>query len=250
MQIRHAQMTVFEDGARQQFEAELLDHARSFAPELAEVAGESKLRTVVAAAVERGSDHGFSDRGPVRLFLEMLLSLGWGFDTDPLLPWAAAALGDTSDQHRRAERLYSASRDYYSLVAGQNDEYTVAALRRAIQLTAGHLRNMSGAIDQRIQGLLRSVYPEKYAYAGKAAVAGLLSLAGDTAAGYGVTDDTGRAIIAGTLFSFGHQVFSDPLYAWVSACMDSPGSGEERTSKLHRLLNGYFERMISVLEGA
>jgi hypothetical protein len=246
MQIRSEQMLVFEDAALRKWTEDMVEHAREFAPQHTAAAGEENVRLAVRSVIQRTQQYGFTDRGPCRLFLELVLSFGSGFDTDPLLPWAASTLQLDLDQHRRAARLHAASKEYFLFVHGENDEFAVAALRRALTVTEDSLVSAPESIDARIAKLLQSTYPEKYAYCGPAIIDAFLEASGETASRHGITTGPGRAILTGVLFAFGSQADSDPLYPWIGQALE--GSGQERAAKLHDRLKVYLERMIPVLE--
>ena len=54
-----------------------------------------------------GWRHGFTNRGPLRFYLELMCVHGWFFDEDPQNPWASVTLNTASldDQMARSERL-------------------------------------------------------------------------------------------------------------------------------------------------
>ena len=82
------QMDAFALSIRQRFEKEMVDHLHTFAPPRCELAGLEAVTQLVSLGIDRAHAWGFTKRGPVRLYLEMLMLFGWGFDEDPLFPWA------------------------------------------------------------------------------------------------------------------------------------------------------------------
>ena len=87
LQIREEQMTVFEQGrpaAVRGRDGAFI--ARTFAPELCEVIGEEQLRVALRQAMARAAGYGFTYRGPIRLFIELMFLCGSAFDTDPQYP--------------------------------------------------------------------------------------------------------------------------------------------------------------------
>jgi len=94
--IRDQQMQVFKDNAKKQFEAETIRHISRFAPKQYEILGEKTIGQIVRKGVERAEKHGFTNRGPVRFFVELMFMLGSDFDTDPQYPWVAEILGGSN----------------------------------------------------------------------------------------------------------------------------------------------------------
>ncbi len=89
-----SQMAVLQGAAQRQFEAEMLSHLRRFSPKTFAMAGEPGVRTTIQTGIQRAHGYGLSFRGPVRLYLELMMMLGSAFDTDPQYPWASQVLQD------------------------------------------------------------------------------------------------------------------------------------------------------------
>jgi len=250
MKIRSAQMAVFEANARRNFEQEMYEHVREFSPELARAAGDKNVVTVIAMAIDRAERYGLTNRGPVRLYLEMMLTFGSNFDTDPALAWAGRTLSDQlTDQKTRAERLHSLAQDYLARVAGPNDELTVAALRRVRSVSPESFEAATGPFDERMLRLLRTVYPEKCAFVGQAALDALFLEGKSISTDLGLTKEIAKALVIGTMFAFGHGVTSDPLYPWVGETLrDERIEGPNtRANRLYRKFTLYVDHMIDCL---
>jgi hypothetical protein len=104
--IRDQQMQVFAESARRQFEAEMILHLSKFAPSRFETLGEKAVGETVSLGIERAEKHAFTNRGPVRFYIELMLLLGDDFDTDSRYAWAAEALADpeTAEQMSQADQ--------------------------------------------------------------------------------------------------------------------------------------------------
>src|SRR3954454_24480566 len=90
--IRSEQFDVFEQAALSHFEDDMVRHLREFAPAHAKGVGDAGLRRVIRVGIERAKSYGYSLRGPVRFYIELMIQFGSDFDTDPLLPWAGEHL--------------------------------------------------------------------------------------------------------------------------------------------------------------
>jgi hypothetical protein len=209
------------------------------------------VRQVVRQGVTRAEAYGFTNRGPIRFYLELMFTLGSRFDTDPQLPWAQAILTDktAADQMLRADALYRASADYLDEVLGPRNEHAVKALER---LSATRLEeyDLAGddALGRALSGM-RAVYPRKSERVGEA-VLRLIALRGFALAdAHQLSSSYGRALMVALTFGFGHRVVEDPLYPWVAATLAdaSIGGPEERCRKLHKRVKTYVERMIEHL---
>ena len=86
--IRPEQMKVFEDVAMRRFEDEMVEHVKSNAirARLCKVLGDEQLRVAIRQTITRAGKFGFTNRGPIRLYIELAFLFGSDFDTDPQYP--------------------------------------------------------------------------------------------------------------------------------------------------------------------
>src|ERR1700683_5167065 len=162
MIIREQQMQALSRYMEQNFQRQLVEEMREFAPWHARVLGESGVWGCVQFAMSRAARYGFTNRGPVRLYLQMIFLLGAEFHSDPLLPWAGETLADptTSDQNDRASALYKKLTFYLERVTGPNKEYARNAVARADAEFARGLDG-DGESSSAIFEKMQRVYPEK-----------------------------------------------------------------------------------------
>src|SRR5215469_1145632 len=118
-------MEVFRRAARRAFEDEMVTHLTEFSPPLIKTLGEEQLRNAIDFGIVRAASHGLTYRGPVRLYLELMLLFGSYFDDDPQYPWAGEILSshDAASQMERADRLYQRTIEYRKITAGPEDIY-------------------------------------------------------------------------------------------------------------------------------
>ena len=250
MQIRESQIEALRASAGQQFEAEMVEHLATFAPELATVAGQPAVESAVRSGIENAKNYQFTNRGPVQLYLELMCSFGAGFDSDPQYPWARAALEDPKypDQTRRASLLYRASMTYFDQVAGPNDIHARAALENArrAEMLEDH---SSGPVPEKILAGFKACYPQKYSYVGEPALRSLISGAIDVSNKLGIRSDRHRALIAVVLFAFGHNAWNDPLYPWIGGALNDPlvADPEDRADRLRIRLRTYAGAILRTL---
>ena len=100
--IRQAQMEAFRRAALLAFENQMVVHSKDFAPKLCRTIDDTQLREALRRAMDRAGGHGLTNRGPIRLFIELTFHFGSTFDTDPQYPWAAEVLHADDDQMRHA----------------------------------------------------------------------------------------------------------------------------------------------------
>ena len=128
--IRNEKMKAVGNSALRTFETDMLAHLAEFSPPLFKAVKADRMRQVIRFGITQARGHGITFRGPVRLYLELMLLFGSHFDSDPQYPWAIEILNDQdgTNQMQRAKNLYRRTRDYREKVGGPRDAYTLAAL--------------------------------------------------------------------------------------------------------------------------
>lgn len=251
--IRGPQLEAFRLAALRAFEDEMLDHLRRFSPSHCQGIGEESVRRVIRLGIERAATHGFTLRGPVRLYIELMFLFGSHFDTDPQLPPAARALlqdGAGEEQMTRADALHRLTLEYNERVAGPGNSYARRALQsfRAVTtapLPFGEENLVGGLVD-----LMWTVYPERCAYVGEDTLRVLIDEAQTAARHHALTGVRGVTLCCLMMFELGHGVLDDPLYPWVSRTLDdsADASADERTVRLEHKTVTYLDLILRRLK--
>jgi hypothetical protein len=253
LEIRDAQMTAFEAAALKNFEDKMVAHLKQFSPQHCEVIGELGVRFVIRLGMGRARTYGFTNQGPVRFYLELMFMFGSDFDTDPLLPWVAQILNDTTiaDQMVRADRIYGQLLDYVEKVAGPENAYVEEALRRASGQRFENLPVPAGDFDNEIIARLKTNYPEKCEYVGEPALRKLIPLGLALANKHSVSSNAGKVFLIGLMFAQGHGFASDPQLPWVQATLKNPAISDpnKRIERLHSKVMTYLRHVLASFEG-
>jgi hypothetical protein len=243
--IRKEQMQAFEQAAMGRFEEEMAAHSREFSPRLCEVVGDDQVRLAVRDAIGRCRGHGFTSRGPIRLFIEMAFLFGRAFDTDPQYAWASRILRTKSDQMLRAERLYEGILAYQDKVPDPDP----AVLHKALE----GLSDRAGKFDaptptQFVEAMLREMArlaPEKAAHAGQDGLADLTLEGCAVASKNDLATPNGKALMGMLMFTFGHDFVGDPLHLWARKVLENnlPVDPAGRTMTLEKEACSFLRRM-------
>jgi hypothetical protein len=248
MIIRDAQMAAFEEYSVRAFEDEMVAHASSFAPELSRIVGADAMREVVRVGLERGRSYGFFNRGPLRLYIELMLAFGSDFDTDPQLRWANPILAKTAshDEMLRATQLHQAMEEYLYDVGGPKNVFAAEALQRVKAIRFEAITERKDA-SRAIHEALSAAYPQKYAYVGEEVVSQLIQSASASAGELTLPPAVGIGTITGLMFGFGHGVLNDRLYPWVRRTLEDPlvTSALDKLQRLETKVRMYIDAMLS-----
>jgi hypothetical protein len=252
LEIRDEQMAVFEQAALKNFEGEMVEHVKEFTPKHCEVLGERAVRTVVRLGIERAKEYGFTNRGPVRFYIELMFMFGSYFDTDPLILWATEILNDPAivDQMVRAERLYEKLTDYVEKVAGPDNEFVKEALHRASQQRLEDLSVRAENFENEMIVRLAANYPQKCNYVGEPALRKLILLGLALANKHSVSKNTGKVLLIGLMFAQGHGFATDPQLPWIERTLTNPAITDpnKRIERLYSKTMTYLRHVLASLE--
>jgi len=252
VKVRREQHETLARALRDRFEREMLAHLREFSPRHCEVIGDDGVLAVIRQGIDAAEPYGFVQRGPVRLYLEMMFMLGSEFDSDPQYPWAREALTDEAffDPMDRAEALHQRLRQYLTEVAGPDHRYTLRALRRIHELERQDVLRDGEALEDSGLRLTESCYPEKHAYVGPEALRELIKEAKAVAVDHDLALPDGAGVLLALMYAMGHGVANDPLVPWVGKTLRDPAE-KGRRGRLDRLESKsrlYLKRVLDHVE--
>jgi hypothetical protein len=214
--IRQDQIRVFREYHLQKFEDEMVEHSKVFAPPLCEIIGDEQVRVAVHAAMRKASSYGFSNRGPIRLFVEMMFLCGSDFDTDPQYAAVGEVLRSTADQMVRAEKIHLGYLEYLEKVSGPDAIDVRKALKDLSVFARKPLTFSSDNLESGLLSEMTQIFPQKVRYVGETGLQALIREATDEAAGYRFFATRHVALLVVLMFAFGRGCTDDPLYPWIS----------------------------------
>lgn len=247
--IRAEQMNVFKEVALRSFKNEMLNHLREFSPPWFKAVGEEQMREVIHFGIERAATHGFTFRGSVRLYLELMLVFGSYFDADPQYPWGAEILTHpaSDSQMHRAELLFEKAMDYQQNVVGIDNIYHIDFLRNIVLLfqqpltisTDNFLPNMLRVID--------SLYSQKAAYVGREGLESLIRKAMGEAHRQRFSTVRGTVLVSVLMLAFSHGCVIDPLYPWIAQTLkdETLPDPDTKASQLEKNAMTWFEQVLA-----
>jgi hypothetical protein len=213
--IRPAQMQAFRAREILRFESEMIEHSRLFNPRLCEVLGEEQLGVAVREQIQAAARHGFSNRGPIRLCVELMFLFGSHFAEDPQYPQLAEILRSEHQEMSRAQDLHEWANDYLDIVHGRDNINVYRALGLLQKLAGEPFEPVSDAGGAIVAELTR-VFPEKCEYLGAEAVGRLTEAGLREARDLGFFAPRQQVLIVALMFAFGAGCTRDPLYPWIS----------------------------------
>jgi hypothetical protein len=248
--IRPQQMAAFEEAMLLRFEDEMVVHSKEFSPKLTEVIGDEQVRIAVRRCIRRAGEYGFTLRGPIRLYIEMMFLYGSGFDSDPQYPWAARILRSQEEQMQRAESIYEEILRYQENVSGTDGVNTTKALQRLANMARSDLQLTSDDFTVRMRHDMHLTFPEKARYVGEDALIVLIRDGTALAQKHRFPSPRGEMLLTTLMFAFGHGCTDDPLYPWISNTLadEKITDPDLRARRLEGKARTWLEHVIAKLQ--
>lgn len=253
MLIRAAQVKVFEDAAFDDFVAELCRHSKEYSPDLIGTLTDEQLDAAVRKGIDRAKVYGFTNRGPIRFFIEMMIAFGAGFDSDPQYPWAEEILAkhEETEQMALSEELFQAAIPAFEKVFGEDALHSNNALRAMMGKLRTGINFKRENFKQDMLRLLKEIHPIKCKEVGDD---NLMKLIRDGIARgndrYGFRNARSMALMVMLKFALGHKFDTDPFHPWISATLkrEFKESPDELAEELERRALPWFEAVLKKAE--
>jgi hypothetical protein len=214
--IRAEQMKIFEQASRRRFEDEMVAHSKAFSPRLCEVLGDEPLRAALRPAIARAEDYGFTNRGPIRLFIELMFLCGSAFDTDPQYAAAGQFLRASGDQMHRAQQIHEWHSVYLEQVSGPGAVNVHKALNEVLTFARLPLTIAPENLTEALLWEMTRIFPSKAAFVGEAGLIAIIDESMIEARRYRFEGVRPEVLLAVLKFAFGHGCTDDPLYPWIA----------------------------------
>ena len=249
MIVSHALIRALEHDALQRFVQEMVVHCQEFSPRLCKTVTVEELQAAVRQGLERAESHGFTQRGPTRLYLDLMIVLGGGFDTDPQFPWAQQILSSVASQNQmqRADALHARVGEYLARIDGEYNSYTKTALRTLQRLCNQGLDFRDEQLDLNLRLLMEQVHPRKVAESGTPMVSRLIAESRLKASErYQFRSARAMALMAVLAFAFGHDFDSDPFLPWIARTLKraDPGNPDAASVRLESRARTWLDAVL------
>jgi hypothetical protein len=249
MVIRRDQMQALEVVSEAAYVESAVAYFERYDPVTAASAGRAQLQAAARLGLASARRYGLSSGPALQLYLELMATLGSGFDSDPQYEWLNPFLEPRKDMGGigRSRLIHFHVSAYLERARGPAGEFAKAALRRALDALPG-LSTLDRAADEQAFGLLSWLHPERLEFVDSGAQAKLHEAARQAATGAGLLMAQASNVMLLLMFLFGHQVISDPLQSWVNDALLGPGSSEDRFQQLAQSARRRVETDLVYLE--
>jgi TPR repeat protein len=228
---------------RSVFEDQMVTHSRTFSPRLCQVLGDAQLRMAVRQAMIRAEGYGFTCRGPIRSYVELIFLFGSDFDSDPQYPGLRRILQSSEDQMLRAEWLYQEILDYQRQVSGPEAVNLQRALQAVLEATRGPWRRETDEFVAEAVRAAAVIYPEKARHLGDACLEQLAQGAAAEAKKHGFASLDQQFLLVALMYFLGHGCTRDPLYPWIGRALTI--APQERATRLQNKATTWLSHVLA-----
>jgi hypothetical protein len=249
--IRREQAEELRKLPLQVFEDEMVAHLADFSPPLFNVIKEDQMRVAVRFGIERAGECGFTLRGPIRLYLELMLLFGSHFDNDPQYPWAGEIVHDDSGvEMERAERLHRQTIEYQEKVSGADGVNTRQALGELATLGKNSVAVSAASLVEDIYREMNRVFPQKAKFIGEAGLKTLINEGRAAAEKHNFRSAREQTLMVVLMYAFGHGCSADPLYPWISRTLNDTRIQEPalRAKRLEKKALNWLDHVLVMLD--
>ena len=194
---------------------ELVTHCDQHYPYFKAMLGEEKLTQIIYQGVEKAKLTGFTQRGAVQLYIDLLIILGWSFETDPQYYWLQETLQTVGYQPQinTATTLYQQVNTYLDTVSGKNGEYLFVANEKIAQLSLETINVRQNHFMQDMLDLLQVCHVQKYQLTDQDQLVLLIQNGiKKSKIDYQLQQPESIALMVVLMFLIGHKFDHDPFY--------------------------------------
>lgn len=219
IQISNKQLKRLEPYALDNYINELVVHCDESFPHLKQTMGKESLEQALRQGVNKANEQGFTQRGPVKFYVDLLIAFGYDFDTDPQYYWIQNMLrkNEHLSQIELSTILYKRIKRYSQFTSGEDNQFLYKAAERLDSLSIHNIKVHKDSFIEDVQYLLEYICPEKYELIGSEAIEQLIFKAINKANNeYQFTQVNYVSLITVLMFILGHQFDNDPFCTWAA----------------------------------
>lgn len=203
MEFSDSQVDVLKKISFESYIGELTEHCGVIFPELISLNRKEDFRSCIQLGITLARKAGYTQRGPIRLYIDMMIILGMNFECDPLFHWLKTEEQKVLSQIERSIMCCGLLDDYLARVYGVNGCFFKKSLEKFKDYSVKFLPEKIGSSNAELHELLRDIYPQRYDFAGYDAVNDLITLSGVGCERYKLKRDSHKTYLILIMFLFG-----------------------------------------------
>ena len=203
MEFSNSQIEVLKKLSFENYVNELMEHYEIMFPLLMSSLKKDEVRSFIEQGIVLAKKSGYTQRGPVRLYLDMMIIFGSKFEQDPLFQRLNVKEENNVSQIERSVTLYTLLNKYLEAVYGVNGIYFKESLRMFNDLNIKDLPVGINVSSKDLHELLRRIYPQRYDFVTANAIDNLIALSDEYCKHCELKIDNNKSYFVLIVFLFG-----------------------------------------------
>lgn len=156
--------------------SEVVLHCKVMYPKLVPLQGRESFSLNIEKSIALAKNAGFTQRGPVRLYIDMMILLGFNFEQDPQYQRAKFNdMNNTSSQLEKSVMMYNVLEKYIDAIYGESNSFFEQSLVRLRNLDISNISDDNKNYRSNTHELLSYIHPQRYCLLGEGSVDNLIS---------------------------------------------------------------------------
>ncbi|EDX9487209.1 hypothetical protein LAN87_004408 [Salmonella enterica] len=214
MKFTEDQVTLLRKLSLKNYIDELVEHIKYVFPLLPFSCGADNLYSYIEMSIVRAKNAGYTQRGAVRLYIDMMIILGERFERDPLFKNIEARdINENLSQIEKTMNLYSFLNRYINEVYGEGGIFFMESLSKFKNFNIENIPVTYKNRPHNIHNLLKYIYPQRYKFIGSNAIDHLNALSEEYAERNEIVQGNQRTYLIVVMFLFGCSLESNVFYS-------------------------------------
>ncbi|HDS9666665.1 TPA: hypothetical protein QH882_003833 [Klebsiella variicola] len=203
MEFSDNQVNMLKKVSAENYISEIIEHCEIMFPLLIPLQKKDDFRSCIQQSIVFAKKAGYTQRGPVRLYIDMMIILGSDFGREPLFQSLKIKYQKDLPQIERSLSLYTLLNDYIAKVYGEDGCFFKKSFEIFKGFSAEDFTVKISSSNAGLHELLRGVYPQRYDFAGYNAVNDLIAVLDEACETYKVKRLYHRLYLALIMLLFG-----------------------------------------------
>ena len=203
MEFSDDQVDVLKKIAIESYIDEIVEHCGIIFPKLIPLYMKEEFYSYVQQGIILAEQAGYTQRGPVRLYIDAMIIFGSGFEREPLFHSLKIKEKRQPSQIERSMNLYALLNDYIEKVYGENGCFFKKSFEMFENFSAKAFPVNISYSNEGLHELLMGIYPQRYDFAGYNAVNDLIAVLDGVCEKYKIKRLNHRLYLALIMFLFG-----------------------------------------------
>ena len=209
MEFSENQVLLLEELSLANYISEITEHCRIIFPGLMPLFDRESLRKYFSHVINLAKQSDYTQRGPVRLYIDMTIMFGVRFEYDPLYRWLNNNIDHALPQLEKSMANYLLVDQYTSAICGMDCVFFDESHANFQSLSINSLP--SHVIDggKKLHELLMRIYPQRYKIVGENAIDKLIALSDIHSKNYDMKNESDKTYLIVIMFLFGCEFDKD-----------------------------------------